>query len=39
MGAARPFGGGFHSWSYTPLNETDRAAREVLSRLQPNAPG
>jgi mitochondrial fission protein ELM1 len=35
MGAARPFGGGFHGWSYTPLNETDRAAREVLARLKP----
>lgn len=33
MGAARPFGGGFHGWSYTPLNETERAAREVLARL------
>ena len=34
MGAARPFGGGFHRWTYTPLNETDRAAREVLARLK-----
>jgi uncharacterized protein len=32
-GAARPFGGGFHGWSYPPLEETDRAATEVLRRL------
>lgn len=32
-GAARPFGGAFHGWSYVPLNETDRAAGEVLRRL------
>jgi len=37
MGAARPFGGGLHSWSYTPLDETDRAAREVLARLSARA--
>jgi len=33
IGAARPFGGAFHRWSYTPLNETERAAKEVLRRL------
>lgn len=33
MGAARPYGGAFHGWSYEPVNETDRAAREVLARL------
>jgi mitochondrial fission protein ELM1 len=33
MGAARPFDGGLHSWSYTPLNETERAARAVLARF------
>ena len=33
QGAARPYGGAFHGWSYEPLNETDRAAKEVLRRL------
>ncbi len=33
MGAARPYGGAFHGWTYEPVNETDRAAREVLARL------
>ena len=33
MGAARPYGGAFHGWTYAPVNETDRAAREVLARL------
>jgi mitochondrial fission protein ELM1 len=33
QGAARPYGGAFHGWSYTPVNETDRAAREVLARI------
>ena len=32
LGAARPFGGAFHSWTYEPLAETDRAAAEVLRR-------
>ena len=32
-GAARPFGGAFHSWSYEPLAETDRAAAEILARM------
>ena len=32
LGAARPFGGAFHSWSYPPLAETDRAAAELLRR-------
>lgn len=32
LGAARPFGGAFHSWSYPPLAETERAADEVLAR-------
>lgn len=32
LGAARPFGGAFHSWQYPPLAETDRAAEEVLRR-------
>lgn len=34
IGAARPFGGAFHTWSYEPLAETDRAAAEVLRRLE-----
>lgn len=33
MGAARPYGGAFHGWTYAPVDETDRAAREVLKRL------
>jgi mitochondrial fission protein ELM1 len=32
-GAARPFDGTLESWTYTPLVETDRAAREILNRL------
>ena len=32
-GAARPFDGTLEGWSYEPLNETERAAREVLERL------
>lgn len=34
IGAARPFGGAFHNWTYEPLSETDRAAAEVLRRLE-----
>ncbi len=33
QGAARPYGGAFHGWTYEPVNETDRAAREVLARV------
>lgn len=33
MGAARPYGGAFHGWTYDPVDETDRAAREVLTRI------
>lgn len=33
-GAARPFDGVLESWSYTPLAETDRAAAEILRRLE-----
>lgn len=33
QGAARPYGGAFHGWTYEPVNETERAAREVLSRM------
>ena len=32
LGAARPFGGAFHRWTYEPLAETERAADEVLRR-------
>lgn len=32
-GATRPFDGTLESWSYTPLHETDRAARAVLTRM------
>jgi uncharacterized protein len=37
-GAARPFGGAFHGWSYEPLRETDRAAAEVLRRMKDRHP-
>lgn len=33
-GAARPFGGAFHGWSYEPLRETDRLAAEVIARME-----
>jgi mitochondrial fission protein ELM1 len=33
LGAARPFTGALDSWSYEPLNETDRAAAEILKRM------
>ena len=32
-GAARPFDGSLESWSYAPLTETDRAAREILKAM------
>ena len=32
-GAARAFDGTLGGWSYEPLNETERAAREILNRL------
>lgn len=38
MGAARPYGGAFHGWTYEPVNETDRAAREVLARIGVEIP-
>ncbi|HEY4585833.1 MAG TPA: mitochondrial fission ELM1 family protein [Brevundimonas sp.] len=34
-GAARPFDGALTPWTYTPLNETERAARAVLAALKP----
>ena len=33
-GAARPFGGRFYRWSYEPLRETERAALEIVRRLE-----
>ncbi|HEY1072532.1 mitochondrial fission ELM1 family protein [Brevundimonas sp.] len=32
-GAARPFDGSLDSWTYAPLNETERAARAVLEAM------
>jgi len=32
-GVTRPFTGRLESWTYAPLNETDRAADEVLRRM------
>lgn len=32
-GATRPFTGSLETWTYPPLNETERAARRVLERL------
>jgi mitochondrial fission protein ELM1 len=32
-GVARPFTGALEPWSYPPLNETDRAAEELLRRF------
>jgi len=37
QGAARPFGGAFHGFSYEPLRETERAAAEVLARMDARA--
>jgi mitochondrial fission protein ELM1 len=34
QGAARPYGGAFHGWSYDPVDETGRAAAEVVARLE-----
>ena len=33
-GAARPFGGAFHGFTYEPLRETERLAAEVLRRME-----
>lgn len=33
-GAARPFDGRLESWTYDPLNETERAARAILEQLK-----
>jgi mitochondrial fission protein ELM1 len=34
IGAARPFGAALESWNYAPLDETGRAADEVVARLE-----
>jgi mitochondrial fission protein ELM1 len=36
-GAARPFGGTFHRWTYPPLRETQRAAQAILDRMRQRA--
>lgn len=36
-GAARPFDGSLETWTYPPLNETERAARAVLDLLKARA--
>jgi mitochondrial fission protein ELM1 len=33
MGAARPYGGAFHGWTYEPVDETGRAAAEIVARM------
>ncbi|MEL7028944.1 MAG: mitochondrial fission ELM1 family protein [Pseudomonadota bacterium] len=38
-GAARIFSGELENWSYMPLNETERAAEEVLRRFGAARPG
>ena len=38
LGAARPYGGAFHGWTYAPVNETDRAARAVLEKIGVTIP-
>jgi mitochondrial fission protein ELM1 len=38
-GATRPFGGGFHGWTYAPLQETDRAAKEIWARFDSERSG
>ncbi|SFI73256.1 hypothetical protein SAMN02799626_00464 [Caulobacter sp. UNC279MFTsu5.1] len=37
MGAARPYGGAFHGWTYEPVDETGRAAAEVVARMDARA--
>lgn len=38
-GASRPFAGALDSWSYPPLRETQRAAEEILHRMQARGVG
>jgi len=37
QGAARPYGGAFHGWTYDPVDETGRAAAEVVARMDGRA--
>jgi mitochondrial fission protein ELM1 len=39
MGAARPYGGAFHGWTYDPVDETGRAAAEVVARMDARGDG
>jgi mitochondrial fission protein ELM1 len=39
MGAARPYGGAFHGWTYDPVDETGRAAAEVVARMDARGEG
>jgi len=39
MGAARPYGGAFHGWTYEPVDETGRAAAEVVARMDGRGAG
>jgi mitochondrial fission protein ELM1 len=37
-GAARPFDGRLETWTYSPLRETQRAAEEIVRRLEARSP-
>lgn len=39
LGATRDFTGALDPWTYPPLNETERAAREILDRLHQKGAG
>lgn len=39
MGAARPYGGAFHGWTYDPVDETGRAAAEIVARMDGRGAG
>ncbi len=39
MGAARPYGGAFHGWTYTPVDETGRAAAGIVARMDARRGG
>jgi mitochondrial fission protein ELM1 len=39
MGAARPYGGAFHGWTYEPVDETGRAAAEIVARMDARTGG
>ncbi|MDP1631819.1 MAG: mitochondrial fission ELM1 family protein [Caulobacter sp.] len=38
LGATRPFAGVLETWTYKPLTETDRAAKEILARMDARNP-